>query len=207
MTSGNSSSNFPTMISQWLQPDPALSEHSTLIEKQLERCAGNLQPENLRELLGKAGREMVSVTVAAMQADSASIWLVDPEKTRLIVSHVSPIENNILHHSQPLDEGLVSLVVQSEQPICENEVYTNTGHSKKIDSVLSSVTSSMVAVPLYAAGDVRGVFSCVRIKDSMEAPDPPRFSSADLGRLRRLANGIEHILNYRMLSVILDLDL
>ena len=207
VTFAGSQLQWEPMNSHWLQPVPALAEHTAEIEIHLERCAVNLQPEDLREMLGKAGREMVAVTVAALKVDSASIWLADRGRTRLIVSHVYPKDEALMNRAKPIGEGLVSLVLQSEQPLCENQVYSNAAHSRQTDEALGKVTCAMLAVPLHAGGEVCGVLSCVRMKDSADAPDPPSFSSANLARMRRLSKGIEHLLNYRMLSAILGLDL
>jgi len=194
------------MSSDLIQEDLILSEHAGACEQRLDEAARELSPENLGELLGPSGRELVSVTVAALPADSASIWLVDADRTRLIVSHVEP-RSDILHQEQSLDRGLISLVLGSEQSICENQVYAHAHHSKAIDQKLGTVTCAMIAVPFYVGGVLRGVLSCVRLKDEPEAPDPPAFSAANMNRVKRLSSAIEHLLNYRILSGILGLEL
>ena len=195
------------MLSDLLQPDATLIEYSSTIEQRLEACSRRMQPEDLRSLLGNAGRELVRVTTKTLEADSASIWLMSSDRTRLIVSHVFPANEDLMNRDQPLDEGLVSLVLKSEQPICENQVYEHLDHSKRTDQSLGVVTCSMIAVPFYAGGVLRGVVSCVRMKDDPEAPDPPAFTSADLARMSRLAKALEQMINFRFLSGILGLDL
>ena len=195
------------MLSQLLQPDTELSEHSLRIEQRLEECARRLQPEDMGELLGQTGRELISLTVTALGADSASIWQVDADHTRLIVSHVEPMNELMYKREQPLDKGLVTLVLGSGQAICENKVYANERHSKRTDEALGKITCALMAVPLYAGGSLRGVVSCVKMKDSIDDPDPEGFSAPNLGRLKRLSSAIERIVNYRMLVSILGLEL
>ncbi|NNE94069.1 MAG: GAF domain-containing protein [Verrucomicrobiales bacterium] len=195
------------MDSQLLQPDTALSEHASLIEQRLEDCAKRLQPEDMRDLLGPASRELVSVTVGALRGDSASLWLVDADHSRLIVSHVEPMDPDMMNREQPVDEGLVGLVLGSGQAVCENKVYENTQHSKRTDAALGTITCAMIAVPFYTGGTLRGVLSCVKLKDSEDDPDPDDFTAADLNRAKRLSSGLERLLNYRMLVAILGLEL
>lgn len=193
------------MLSDLIQEDLNLSEHAAAFEQRLDEEAHQLSPENLGELLGPAGQELVSVTIAALPADSASIWLVDSERTRMIVSHAEP-PSDLLNRKQSLDKGLISLVLASEQSVCENQVYEHAHHSKKIDKALGTVTCAMIAVPFYVGGVLRGVLTCVRLKDSPEAPDPPGFSAANLSRVKRLSSAIEQLLNYRILTGILGLE-
>lgn len=194
------------MSSHLPQPDPILSEHAAAIEQRLEACARDLTNSNLEQLLGPVVREMVSVTIAALRADSASIWLVDLGRTKLVCSHIEP-PNELLNKEQPLNEGLISLVLASERPICENRVYANAHHSKKVDTELNQITCAMLAAPFYAGGLLRGVLSCVKLKDSADTPDPDGFSAADLSRIQRLSTAIERILNYRLLTAILGLEI
>ncbi|MFT5471482.1 MAG: hypothetical protein ACI8UO_006616 [Verrucomicrobiales bacterium] len=189
-----------------IQPDPVLAQHSAAIEQRLVEAVNGLTTEDLEQLLGAVGREMVSVTIAALQADSASIWLADAARTKLVVCHSEP-NNGLLEREQPLNEGLISLVLGSEKSICQNQVYKNAQHSKRIDSELAQITCSMIAAPFYAGGQLRGVLSCVKLKDSLEAPDPPIFTAANLSRITRLSSAMERLLNYRILTRILDLEI
>ena len=125
----------------------------------------------------------------------------------MIVSHTEPPSELLLNQEQSLDKGLVGLVLASEQSISENRVYENARHAKDIDSKLGKVTCAMIAVPFYVGGVLRGVLSCVKLKDSPDAPDPSGFSAANLSRVKRLSLAIEQILNYRIITGILDLEL
>ena len=65
----------------------------------------------------------------------------------------------------------------------------------------------MIVTPFYMCGALRGVISTVQIKDSEDAPDPPGFSASNLNRMRRLSTVLERLVNYRLLTRLLDLEL
>ena len=67
-------------------------------------------------------------------------------------------------------------------------------------------TCAMIAVPFYVGGTLRGVLTCVKLKNAPDEPDPPDFTVTDLSRVKRLSSAIEHLLNYRILKSILDLE-
>ncbi len=137
---------------------------------------------------------------------SITIWLADVEQEHLIVTHCDP-EEKLVGWKQPITEGLISLTFASEQCICENKVYLNADHSKKVDKKLGTVTTAMIATPFYIAGNLRGVISCVQIKPDIDAADPPGFSARNMNRVRRLSTVGERLVNYRLLSILLDLEL
>lgn len=189
-----------------IQPDPEISPHAARLELSLNRIARELTPADFSGLIGAPGLSILRSAMDALKADSLSIWLADPEETRLIVTHTEP-DPAFLGWEQSLDEGLIALVYASEQCLCENQVYLNENHSKKADQALGQVTCAMIATPFYVAGNLRGVVSCVQLKDSEAAPDPAGFSARNMNRIRRLSTAIERLVNYRMLTSLLDLEL
>lgn len=189
-----------------IQPDPEFSLYSTALEQSLNRHARELTPEDFTGLIGAPGLSILRSAMDALGADSLSIWLADHGETHLVVTHTEP-DPEFLGWQQSLDEGLIALVYASEQCLCENQVYLNANHSKKADKALGQVTCAMIATPFYLAGNLRGVISCVQLKDSEEAPDPPGFSARNMNRVRRLSTVIERLVNYRMLTSLLDLEL
>lgn len=168
--------------------------------------AASVTPDDFRGLLGDPGRAMQRSIMDSVGADSTSIWLADIEENNLIVTHTAPDES-LLGWSQPLNKGLTSLAFASEQCLCENEVYQNTQHSKGVDEALKQVTYALIATPFYFGGSLQGVISCVQLKNNAAAPDPKGFSARDLNRVRRLSKGLERLVNYRLLTTLLDLEL
>lgn len=169
------------------------------------RTLRTLQPDELNQFIGMAGREVFMLFSESVGADGISIWLVDQEKTKLEVSYSEP-NPDFVGWEQPLNEGLISLVLASEQPLCENLVYQNKQHSKRTDEALGQVTCSMIAVPFYLGGEAAGVLSCVQLKESPDAPDPVGFTAKHLNRISRLSTTMERLINYRVLNSILGLE-
>jgi hypothetical protein len=187
-------------------PDPALAAAGATIEKALEDQARRLSCEGIQALTDSVVREAVALATSKIDANSTTIWLASPDRNSLVVSHSWPLAE-LLGFAQPIDEGLISLVLGSEQAICENRVYEHAAHSKRVDRELSKITCSMIAAPFYVGGLMRGVFSCVKWKDTPSAEDPPGFSASDLSRVRLLSSAVERLLNYRIMADLLGLQL
>lgn len=117
-----------------------------------------------------------------LTADEGTLWVLDEEGEALVpVWNSGPNAVNIVRkHRQRLSSGLISLVCATEQPLCENAVYRNTQQDPTLDRALGLLTCAMIAVPLRLYGETVGVFSCVKLKNHREAPDPAPFSAADL---------------------------
>ena len=118
-----------------------------------------------------------------VRADEGTVWLLDKTQTHLVPAWNSGPDaaRFVGTHRQPLERGLISLVCISEQPLCENEVYRHAGQDPTLDRALGRLTCAMIAVPLRAGGEMRGVVSCVKLKDaSSAAADPEGFGPQDL---------------------------
>ncbi|MCP5540480.1 MAG: GAF domain-containing protein [Akkermansiaceae bacterium] len=188
-TSGGSSGIFP---------DPALAELGSAVESAVENRARHLTVEDFQELFDGVTREAVALATAKIGANSTTVWVASEDRGTLTVVLSWPVPE-LLGFAQPIDEGLISLVLASEQALCENQVYAHEAHSKRVDERLGKVTHSMIAAPLYVGGGGRGVFSCVRWGDAPESADGEGFSASDLNRVKQLSSVVERLLNYRIL--------
>jgi len=189
-----------------ITPDPSLAEHAPAIEKALARAAAAITPEDFAELIGDPGQTILRMVRESLAGDSMSVWVADVEETQLIATHSDP-DPTFAGCSQPLTEGLISLAYVSEQCLCENQIYLTARHSKRIDQAIGQITAALIATPFYFGGKVQGVITCVQLKDSLDAPDPPGFSARSLNRVRRLSSVLERLVNYRLLTQILGLEL
>ena len=189
-----------------ITPDPFLSEHSAAVEKALARAAASITPEDFRGLIGDPGSSMMRAIMEVVAADSISIWIADLAEANLVVTHTEP-DPNFIGWSQSLNEGLTSLAYASEQSLCENRVYLNAAHSKRVDEALGQVTASMIVTPFYFGGSLQGVISCVQLKASADAPDPAGFPARSMNRIRRLSTVLERLVNYRLLIHIFGMEL
>ena len=78
---------------------------------------------------------------------------------------------------QSVRAGMISMIVSTELPLCENDVAKNQQQDKSLDQKLGLQTCAMLATPLYFAGELRGVISAVQLRaPGAEAPEPPGFS-------------------------------
>jgi len=176
------------------------------IERCLEEAARAVTPDDFRLLIGDPGLSMMRATMESIGADSMSIWVADLNETHLAVTHTEP-DPSLLGWTQALGEGLTSLAYVSEQALCENRVYLNARHCKRTDEEFGQTTCALISTPFYFGGMVQGVVSAVQLKASPEAPDPPGFSARHLNRARRFSTVLERLVNYRLLTQLLGLEL
>jgi len=176
------------------------------VEARLAEAAREVTPDGFRLLIGDPGLSMMRTTMESIGADSMSIWVADVDETHLAVTHTEP-RASLVGWQQALGEGLTGLAYVSEQALCENRVYLNSRHCKRTDEEFSQTTCSLIATPFYFGGMVQGVVSAVQLKGSPEAPDPEGFSARHLNRARRFSTVLERLVNYRLLTKLLGLEL
>lgn len=145
-------------------------------------------------------RDTVTQGLEAATADEGTIWLIDPEGETLV-----PVFNSGPHAAkfvgkfrQSLRSGMISMVVATEHPICENDVHLNQQQDRTLDSKLGLQTCAMIAAPFYFAGELRGVVSGVQIR-AAGAADPRGFSYEHLLTLQRTATLLGRLLEHRLI--------
>jgi hypothetical protein len=181
---------------------PALQEH-------LAKLGAAISPDNFLSICDEMLLKLLKETFARIGADEGSIWLLDQEKQHLVVAYNSgPNTAKIVGFKQPLSRGIVSLVVASEHPFVENEVYNNIDHSNTLDKALHKATYAMIVVPLYFLNEVRGVISCVQLQD-VEIRDgkavpigekPSGFRPEDLNAIQTISAVVRDLIDYRLLG-------
>jgi hypothetical protein len=181
---------------------PALQEH-------LAKLGAAITPENFLSICDEMLLKLLKETFARISADEGSIWLLDPEKQHLVVAFNSgPDTAKIMGFKQPTSKGIVSLVVASEQPFVENQVYKNAKHSATLDKKLRKTTYAMVAVPFYFLNEVRGVISCVQLLDVVvqegqaeaTGQTPAGFGPPELNAIQTIAAVARDLIDYRLLG-------
>jgi hypothetical protein len=181
---------------------PALQEH-------LSKLGAAVTPENFLSVCDEMLLKLLKETFARIGADEGSIWLLDQEKQHLVVAYNSgPNTEKIMGFKQPVSKGIVSLVVASEHPFVENQVYKNAKHSRTLDEKLHKTTYAMIAAPLYFLNEVRGVISCVQLLDveihgGKAAPagdTPPGFGPPELNAIQTIAAVVRDLIDYRLLG-------
>lgn len=181
---------------------PALQEH-------LSKLGAAVTPENFLSICDDMVLKVLKETFERIGADEGSIWLLDLEKQNLVVSYNSgPDTDKIMGFKQSLTKGLVSLVVASEHPFVENNVYKNVKHAKDLDKKLHKTTYAMIVVPLYFLNEVRGVISCVQLLDieihegqaEPTGEKPAGFGPAELNAIQTISAVVRDLIDYRLLG-------
>jgi hypothetical protein len=189
-------------------PDTRLSAVRGIVSTRLEEAAHELGEGAFDEFFNGTMRAAFIECLNRAGAHEGTVWLLDSTRTWLI-----PRFNNgpkaasfVGVFRQSLQTGMISMVVATEQPICENEVHKNAQQDPTLDRKLGLVTCSMLAVPFYFAGEVRGVISAVRLKRAdSTALDPAGFSPDDLRALQLAADVLERLLEHEVLTLSLGL--
>jgi len=181
---------------------PALQEHLTKVGQAVT-------PENFVSICDDVVLKVLRETFERINADEGSIWILDQERKMLVASYNNgPNSDKIVGFRHPLTEGIISLVVASENAFIENQVYKNKSHSATLNKKLGRTTYAMIAVPFYFLNQVRGVISCVQLLDVLvqegqaEAVGrtPAGFTPRDLSAVQTTAAVVRDLIDYRLLG-------
>jgi transcriptional regulator with GAF, ATPase, and Fis domain len=184
----------------------AAQPHVAARVRELASLAGG---ERFDALLESTMRATFAKFLRSIGAHEGTVWLLDEDRTVLI-----PRFNNgpkaaefVGHFRQSLRAGMISMVVSTEQPICENDVARNERRDGTLDRQLSLQTCAMLAVPFYFAGELRGVLSAVQLKAAdSPAPEPPGFTPQHLESLQLAATVLSRLIDQRLYCAALGLE-
>jgi hypothetical protein len=181
---------------------PALQEH-------LSKLGLAVTPENFLSICDEMLLKLLKESFERIGAHEGSIWLLDSEKQHLVVAYNSgPDTDKIMGFRQSVTKGIVSMVVASEHPFVENNVYENIKHAKALDEKLKKMTYAMIALPFYFLNEVRGVISCVQLQDVEirngkpvpKGEKPPGFGPPELNTIQTIAAVVRDLIDYRLLG-------
>lgn len=188
-------------------PEPQFAERKEVLAERMASVAKAVTPENFASLLDPLMREVLQQGFIAAGAHEGTLWLLDTNAQNLVPAYnTGPNAQKIVgQFRQPLASGVICMVLASEQPFIENEVFKNTRQSKLLDVALKVQTYALIAVPFYFLKSCCGVVSCVQLKTpGSEAPDPPGFSPPALTRIQTATTILSRLLEYRVLSSTVD---
>ena len=190
-----------------LLPSPEFEKLTPLLVDRVMRTAASLGAENFREFLDPTMRNLLQRAFQNAGAHEGAIWLVDPEGKNLVICHAwGARAEKVMGYAQTLERGIVSMVLATEQPFCENKVYTNRLQARALDEKLGVLTCSMIAVPLIFAKGLRGIVSCIKVKTGAADPDPPDFAPTALGEIQFATHVLGKLLEFELVSVITGWD-
>ena len=186
-----------------LLPDPQFVALRPQLAQRLERAAQAITPANFGHFCDGAMQRVLRTALLQAQASEGSLWLLDPAKEHLvIVFNTGPDSAQVMGFQQPLKAGLVSMVVATQQPFMENEVFKNTQQDKTLDRKLGKRTEAMIVVPLFFANDCRGVLSAVRLAQGAEqAGASAAFTAEHLVQMQFAAELLERLIDLKLLSI------
>lgn len=167
------------------------------------REAATSASENFTELFDHLAKSFLLDAFARAGADEGTVWLLDQERKELV-----PVYNSgpraaefVGSFRQSLRSGMISMVVATEQPICENEVHLNQQQDPTLDRQLNLETQAMLAAPFYYAGELRGVVSAVQLRDPASAKrESEGFGYEDLRTIHRSAAILGIMLEHRLIT-------
>ena len=185
--------------------DDRLDVLRPIIEARVKAAADLVAEAAFEEFFDRTMRAHLVQALAAAQAHEGTVWLLDQTRTHLVPRFNSGpnAQSFVGSFRQSLRAGMISMVVATEQPICENQVHRNRQQDKSLDNQLQLVTCAMLAVPFYFAGELRGVISAVQLKASAEAPEPPGFTAGNLAALQLAAEVLSRMVEHQLLSLAL----
>lgn len=200
-----------------LQPDPRYQPLASHLHERMNAAAGQATPDTFADLLDSLMRGLLVAAFEEVGAGEGTVWLVrrgrepdpapsagTPEEPGALIPafNSGPDADRLVgKFVQPLSRGIVSMVVVTEQPFCENEVYQHEDQDKTLDMQLGVRTCSMIVVPLYFGHGVRGVVSCVQLKAADDPVDPPGFTMEHMARIRLATETLGRLIDHRLLSV------
>jgi transcriptional regulator with GAF, ATPase, and Fis domain len=187
-----------------LQPDQRFSNMREHLHERVRTAAGALNAETFGDFFDPLMQITTRDGFDAVGAHEGTIWLADSEEKHLVPAfNTGPNAAQLVNQfRQPLSQGLISLVFRNGQSFCENDVYKNAQQDKTLDSRLHLLTCAMIAVPLYFAQNVRGVISCVQLKEAgVNVPDPSGFSPASIHRIERLSAVLGRMVDLSLVGI------
>jgi len=172
------------------------------LDERLGQVRASIRPELFAGLCTPVMLRVLGDALQKVGASEGSVWLLDENRQNLVIAYnTGPRAAEIVGKvKQPLTEGIVSMVVASEQSFVENEVYKNRQHSKLVDRQFDQVTEAMIVVPFYLLKHCRGVVSCVHLSEPGEITGA-KFTNANLGVIQLAAAVISDLIDYRLLRV------
>ena len=184
-----------------IQPDPRFLELQSGLVDRLARVADSIRPSNLASLLDPLMRDLLEVAFQEAGAHEGTIWWHDESNECLVPGYnTGPNAAQLVgKFRQPLNAGLVCMVLASEQPFLENRVYQNAQQSKLLDMTLGVRSYALIAVPFYLLRGCRGVVSCVQLLRP-EEPEPAGFQPRDLAGVQRAVSCVSRLLEWRLVG-------
>ena len=186
--------------------DDRLDVLRPLIDARVKAAAELVGEAAFDEFFDRTMRAQLVAALASADAHEGTVWLLDNTRSFLVPRFNSGpnADSFVGSYRQSLRSGMISMVVATEQPVCENEVHRNEQQDKSLDKKLGLSTCAMLAVPFYFAGELRGVISAVQLQEAGDpAPEPPGFTVENLTTLQLAASVLARMIEHQLMSLAL----
>jgi hypothetical protein len=185
------------------RPDPELVGSAPLLARRLQERGALLDGAWLRGTQATLPRELIQESFARCGAHEGTIWLLK-ESVLIPVVNTGPHAAALVDtFEQSIERGIIGMVAVTEQAFCENEIQADARRDATLDAKLGLQTLAMMAVPLVYAGCVRGVVSCVQLRDDRPAPG---FQPVHLETLERDVSVAGRLINLILLDGVMGLN-
>lgn len=184
-----------------LIPIPEFVALRSLLRARVERVHKLIAPANFQSLLGPLGQRLLHQTFDQVNADEGTVWLLDEARQHLVPTlNTGPnAERFVLQFRQPIDSGLIGMVVANRMPFAENDVPATGRQDRTLDRLLGVTTTALMAVPFYAADECVGVVSCVQLGRAGTTP-VTRFDQGALDVLQLTCGVLSRLLEHQVLT-------
>lgn len=185
------------------RPDPEVSAMAPLVSRRLHERAALLDGAWFRSAQSALPRRMLSDAFTRCGAHEGTLWLVQDD-TLVPAVNTGPHADALMDvFRQPIARGIIGMVVATETAFCENDIEHNARRDATLDTMLGVETMAMLAVPMAFGGSVRGVVSCVQLRDDRPAPG---FTPEHLEALERETGIAGRLIDLTLLDSILGLQ-
>ncbi len=140
-----------------------------------QNLASNL---NLRQVL----RETIELTVVVLDAEAATLFLLDEERQELVFAIPTGEKGDVLREYRiPVGQGIAGWVVQTGQSVIVNDVQQDPRFLRDVDSTTGFTTRNVLCVPLQYRGRIIGAL------ETLNKRSPTGFTEEDRQWLEMLA--------------------
>jgi hypothetical protein len=189
-------------------PEEKFSELRSSVQARLKAAAMLACNETFRSLLDPGISGLLTTTFDHVNAHEGTVWLLNGARDALVPRMNTSVRAHEIvgRYHQPLTTGLLSVAFHTEQPLSENSVYHSAQHDKTLDLQLGQITCAMIAVPFIFCGEERGVISCVQVKPTAEAADPPGFTAEHLREVQMITAAVGRLIEGKLLRLCIGLE-